>query len=238
MRLREVVQLSLVGSLSLVASTALFGQTEVRTGSNIRQAKPADFPDRSGRLEQAVAWEITQQFGHCVIQESRRQAEAIAGTTMSPTDVNAALRKMASDECLRGGILKIPLPLMRGAIFTALYRRDFRSAQPVFLTQPFDYKPISGAMGSPESNSFLAKMGVSSCLVRTEPLGSRALILARPGSQEEDAAFAQISPKLAACIQTGQTVKFSRSSLTSLIAEALYRESRAALTAATPDVSR
>ena len=148
-------------------------------------------------------------------------------------------RKAADLTCLnaaatrRGAVLTMRLQpaTFRGALFPALYRRDYRKAGPVsgIATSP----PLSlaaefdgdAATIPPE---YVAGRTLGDCVVRAAVQPSHDLMLSKPGSPEEDAAVTQIAPALEGCVTQGQTVRFNRIALRSYVGESLYKLSAAA----------
>lgn len=216
---------ALAGSLCVAPAMA---QREKPVGTHIGRPEAAVVPENSRLSDDDVARKVAQEFGRCAIQRFPRQADQLAEKVMTPAQVRSTLVGMTSSDCLMGGSLTMPANLMRGAIFAALYQRDFKKGQPEFLAEPFDFRPYAGTIDTSESNGFMARASLSSCLVRAEPAGSRALILSPVASADETAALALLTAKFSGCAPKGQVIRLTQEAFIGLIAESLYRESRAA----------
>lgn len=225
---RSPLMFAAAAAIGLLAASPAVAQTEVSKGSLVRQPGPAIVPKSDERSRDDIARDVTFEFGRCVVWRHPGKAEAIAAKSLSPGEVDAVMRTLATPDCLSNATLKMPPGLMRGAIFRGLYLRDFGKSQPLLLDRPFDFTPMSGVPGTPPSNFFLANMAFADCVVRGQPMLSRALTMSRPGTPGEDEAVAQIRPHLGGCLFADTKVTFNRAGLSALIAEALYRESRAA----------
>ena len=118
--------------------------------------------------------------------------------------------------------------LLRGAIFEALYRREFGAAPlPAGLAEvvPMGYG------GKPSSDIVLATMvrgvfALFDCAVRKDPRGAASILAHPPESEQEAAAFAAFEPALSAC-QTGRSrVEFTASFARPYLSEILSTLSR------------
>jgi hypothetical protein len=74
--------------------------------------------------------------------------------------------------------------------------------------------------------SYLSSFG--ECAVRADPAGSRALLLTRPESEAETAAFAALKNAFGNCVEEGHTLAFGKVALRGTIAVNYYRLARAA----------
>jgi hypothetical protein len=142
-----------------------------------------------------------------------------------------AFNTLANSKCLLRGSLGMPSELMRGSLYAAMYEIDYRSAPSVPLTVPVDYAPDVAGARPAEADDYLALHNFADCVVRADPATSRVLILSPVGSAAESASFAQLGPRLSGCIVQGRTITFSKSILSAIIAQALYRATKAAVAA-------
>lgn len=119
--------------------------------------------------------------------------------------------------------------LLRGAIFDALYRRDFGAAAPPASLA--DVMPMRYG-GKPSSDVVLATMllGVFAffdCAARKDPRRVAAILAHPPESQQEAAAFAGLAPALSECQAAGRTrIEFTASFARPYLSEILYTLSR------------
>jgi hypothetical protein len=63
---------------------------------------------------------------------------------------------------------------------------------------------------------------ISTCIARSQPAASFALVQTQPATAEEGSALARLIPHFAPCLPKGQN-KFSRSALRAIVAAGLYR---------------
>lgn len=127
--------------------------------------------------------------------------------------------------------------LLRGAIFDALYRRDFGGAAPPASLA--DVMPMRYG-GKPSSDVVLATMllgvfAVFDCAVRNDPRRAAAILAHPPESEQEAAAFAGLAPALSGCQPAGRTqIEFTASFARPYLSEILYTLSRSRAAAAPP----
>jgi hypothetical protein len=127
--------------------------------------------------------------------------------------------------------------LLRGAIFEALYRRDFAAAAPPASLA--DVMPMRFG-GKPSSDAVLATMlagvfAVFDCAVRNDPRRVAGILAHPPESEQEAAAFAGLAPALSQCQAAGKTrIEFTASFARPYMSEILYTLSRLRAGAAPP----
>jgi hypothetical protein len=212
-----------LGFCLLMASPA-FSQSQPgaspETGTLIRR-DPAQI-----RGETTFAARMTlKEFGTCTVGRAPKVALAVVDLPYGTAAFDRALHRIADAECLSAGELVIPPYLMRGAIFEALYLREFgRGANPDVKSSPsFDYiagyeRPVSA-----DAANTIALAIVGDCVTRTVPLAAHRLLTSLPGSQLESDSIAAIAHELPGCVPPKQTFRFQRSIIRAAVAEALYR---------------
>ena len=167
---------------------------------------------------------ITHRLATCLVrtQENRATAYVARGT---PSADSPAYERFLDTRCLpAAGAPPLDPRLVRGAIYEAMYARDFPQGGPAnFNGVPPLAPPDGGA--DPALDAALLRFG--ECVARAAPADSRALLAAAPGSPEENGSITMLTPRLSPCIQNGLTVTFSAPILRGVIAEALYKLSRA-----------
>jgi len=214
--------------LMLAGASAAAAQTETRLGSRLPRTAPADIPTY-GMSKDDAARVTLLAFGRCTVQEHRALVERTLVMPALDGATDKAIDKFMDDDCLRDGQLRMPTSLARGSLYAALYLADFGNAPAVApFAAPLDFSGDVGGATTPEAQQYLALHQFADCVVRDDPADSRALLLARIGTQTENAVFAALAPHFNACIVQGQSLTFSKAVLTALIAEVLYRHSKAA----------
>ena len=197
-------------------------------GESVLAPRSADLSNRNiSDAEQAR--QITNDFATCMLKRTPRAVER-AAALQSAKESYGALSKLASSECLGSVNLKMPMSLLRGATYRALYIREYRNAEPKVASSPINYMTEAG------QDEFLQKLArlnsFGSCVARANPEASRKLVLATVATEEEKAAIDALRPHLADCLPGGTSVKFSKASLQGLIAEVLFREAEIPVSAA------
>ena len=198
---------------------------------------------------------LTDDYAACVVK--RRPAEA-ARMLLADIDNGTMYQdygRLIDGGCLprrTGGIFKVTFAgdLYRYALADALVQRELvaRSAPDLTAVPPLAQRtpradpptldPAAGraakskheaalkAHDDAAAAAYLARYG--ECVVRRDAGGARALLAARPTTEEEGAAFAALRPVLGQCLAAGRTLGFSKSALRGTIAVNYYRLARAA----------
>lgn len=208
-----------------IGSHPAFAQTETQIGSHISRAAPADIPDKLP--DPTLVRATFEAFARCIVGSQRGSVERALSLSPIGKLYSQALTALSDQACLRGGSLEMDYPLLRGALFIALYNADYRRNNGNIAPQPLDFSEDVGGASTPEERRYIGLRQFADCVVRADPAASRALTLSRAGSSAENAAFSTLTAQLGPCINNGQTIGFSRIVLAGLIAETLYREAKA-----------
>jgi hypothetical protein len=189
--------------------------------------------------ERAEAVRLMYGFATCSVRRHRHEAEQFIRLEPESPESRAMGGRMIGSGCLEtrdmgdgeGEVsLSFSWRLFRGAVFEALYLRDFRGEGP----SAFDGVP---ALDMPKSRSELpartrawniVRLGFGECVVRSAPAQARALVLSEIAGAGEAAAFDSLLPHLADCTAPGAQSRYSRPALRGIVAEALYRLSAGA----------
>jgi hypothetical protein len=201
--------------------------TEALPGSHIAHPRPAD-PLPSGHMSKDdVALSATFAFAEC---EYRSHTAGVRNYLALPYDDPAAyrqLKKLAASECLTYGSLTMPYAVMRGAMFRAAYRIEFRHPPAQLGEKGVDFSAFVTDATKPASRRYLALMDFAQCVVRADPAGSDAVLRSQVGSSEEKRAVDALVPKLGPCLLAGLTLNTNKGNIEALLSEALYREAQA-----------
>lgn len=182
----------------------------------------------SGAASQTVqhdAQKTMLEFAKCSIRMTpRRDLEALDLPFPSRT-AGVAMNKLWHSKCLRGNVSTLRLPKIEGrsAIYAALYVKDFGAESPIPEGQALIEYPISEAGSDKDEDGYRQSVLFGDCAARAAPHAARNLLLAEVASANEDAAIAEFSPFLGACVPDGSVLKISKSMLRFAIAEPLYR---------------
>jgi hypothetical protein len=168
--------------------------------------------------------QLTEQFGTCAVARDPSGSLEFVSTPIDSAQFAGVMKRVVTRDCLDLGGLQLQPLILRGSVFAALYKRDFRQAAPDLKLVPMvEYSagyatPLSDAASNTVG---LARLG--DCIVRADAGAARELILNHPETPAEKRAIGQIAAVMPACIEKGRTIGFSRDMIRASVAEALYR---------------
>lgn len=126
-----------------------------------------------------------------------------------------ALNDLMKPECLAGGQLRMGPAILRGALYRALFIREFgENAQALRFAAAGE-----GAAPSAGLDSF------SECVLRAAPAATQTFVLAEVASPEEQQALSELRPAMSECVNPRGQLRFNAASLEAALAEALYKNS-------------
>jgi hypothetical protein len=208
---------------ALCAAPALLAQ---ETGSLIRN-RPAQIDSTST----AGARTTMLQFAQCIVGRDRGRVARMVELPVNDAEYGRLSKKLfdsMDEQCLGDGGLSFNTTLFTGALFDALYVREFRyngpTAFPASVTT--SYVARYTAPYSQEVRQALALEQFGECVARAEPAETRKLLLALPGTATEREQFALLTPRFGACVVKGSTVAMSKSIIRGALAEGMYRLSK------------
>jgi hypothetical protein len=173
--------------------------------------------------DQDRARDTMTRFAACVVKaRPNLTKEALAKTT--PGESVAALNDLVKTECLAGGELRMAPDIFRGALYRALYMREFGEN----AEAPHVVAASEGVATSTPLQAF------GDCVLRTAPAATRLFVVADVATPEEKQAFADLTPALGGCVDPREQMRFNRASLEATLAEALYKNSVALSQGAAP----
>ena len=162
-------------------------------------------------------------LGRCLVREEPAKVAAFLKLVPGSRASRDAARKLESDNCMVAGTVEPADAALRGSLFTALYRSAFgAAAEPLKDTGP-DLKAEAAGQPAEIAAAYVASRSFAECVVRANPEGARALVLADPAGPAEAAAAKALTPAIAGCLPAGQTLNLTKSTLVSLVAEMLFR---------------
>lgn len=195
---------------------------QMETGSRIkpiRMLNPAVIKPK-GVDKEGIA--VMREFARCTYG---RSATAVArAVALAPGEDAKALADLASGACLAGGQLRFDPRLFRGALYGELFRQRERAGKDWKLSAvAFDQ-----SVAPPAESPFVARLNyfmldLAACVYAESPIAVRNIVLHQFGSDEYDAAFANIIPRLGPCAPSGMTLKLNHMSLEHAFGEYLYR---------------
>lgn len=170
------------------------------------------------------------RYAQCAVLRSRGRTARLISLPVDQPEykrLSNALVEGEDDGCLSGGELSFGGASFRGAIFEAVYQRDFGRSGPVVFDPALEtgYAALYAQPYSAEARSAIARYG--ECIARRAGGDVRALVVSLPGSANEMQSFSALGPKLSGCLIKGERITFSKVVLRGALAEALYRLSKA-----------
>jgi len=208
----------------------------------------------SDTLSPEAARAVMHDYAKCVVDQQPRRASNAIVANFSTAKLLTDYPMLFSPDCLaqfgRGtGAMSFAGDLYRYALAGALFDRELaeRPVPDLSAVPPLEHMEAPTA---PEAisasekklstkkrqdaqkkyevqivSAFLSRYG--ECLVRTDPVGSKALLLSKPDSDEERARFTALDPALATCLPEGRTFDFGKIPLRGSIALNYYRLAQA-----------
>lgn len=193
--------------------------------------QPAEI-EREGSSSGDEARRTMYAFAACVLKRHRKHVIELLSLPVGDSTITREMRPLADAECLANGVLQFDPMLFRGSLYVELYRVQFG-------TRPADLKPTSvslnaipSAWKNPGWQSFSTLFSFADCVTHRDPSTVRAMVLAGPGSRLESVSLTALSPEFQLCLVKGNQMRVSKSVLTGLLAEALYRQSVAPVSVA------
>ena len=222
----------LAGMMLSVASHAMAQETGSLITHNAAQYKGRGKGDARG---------VMLDFGSCLVSRSPGRVAkmlSLAADSAEYRKMGNAIFDRSDDECLSsGGVdgdgigqLYFSSGLLRGALFNAIYLREFGRSGPADFSGVADtgYVVRYSAPMSTQAIAAIALEKYGECIAQADGANAKALILSGAGSADESAAFAALNPRFGTCLTKGNKIAFSKGMLRGVVAEGLYWLTRAA----------
>ena len=218
-----------LGALLLVAAGVLGAPAhaqrayEKETGSNIPIPKRAQIPEKGSDAEQGRV--VMAEFARCTLDREPAKVAKLLGQPLGHAYV-AAMQDLVSDECLAAGQITFQPILLRGALFTELWRRRViaeakgQTWEPVLPVYDLS-TPITDPDPAVQRQAGLLWLG--DCIVKRDRAAANDVVVRPTASKAQSEAYSRLIPNLSPCLPQGQQVTFSKPILEGALAEALYR---------------
>lgn len=200
------------------------------------QSGSAALPDSNyPRANGTEARQTTRAFAKCLLNKSGYRMKPLLEKPVGGRsdleswlpffDSNCLLDSTDTDQAS----LRFKINLIRGDIYEIMLARDLPeivaadidgNAKAVRYPEP--EQPVT-AMGT----AYLLSMNIGDCTVRAQPGAALALMKTAIGSQEERAAVKALVPTIGTCTPNGASMTFSYSIIRAMVAEPIYRLTRA-----------
>ena len=167
------------------------------------------------------AREIMNRYGYCIVTKHLggvRRALAMPDEAQQ----TEALRKLATEDCLFNGRLKMSPTLFRGAVYRAMYIRDFgmMSDQTRAIVTPVAGQASVEVDAAPS-------ITFGGCVAKLAPDATRELVISNVATPLEKKAIAALRPVLGDCVPPKQQVRVTVRGLQATLAESLYKRTLA-----------
>ena len=162
----------------------------------------------------AQARDSMNRYAECIVKTHTTAVRRALSET-APAAVTIALANLADRDCLRDGELQMGTSLFRGALYRALYLRDFGTDAAL---------PPSDLALEPSSNPLLE---FGNCVAAFDPAQTQAFVVSKPATTAETEAITKLGASFGRCVAPGNQAQFSRTVLQGALAEALYKRSAA-----------
>lgn len=220
--MKQVIALT----LALGVAAPVLAQSQVSTVSRVDAAAAI-------AARQEVA-----QFAACLSNRAQGRIQKLTTLAVDSSDYRMSAQRLydTSDEvCSVNGSVRYNPVLFTGALYDALYARDFAFSGPTAFpaTVVTRYADRYRAPYSKDARRAIALEGFGECVARAEPEQARKLVLAAPGSAAEQQQFTALAPRFQGCVVNGATVEMSKAIVRGAVAEGLYRLSVAATNSGT-----
>jgi hypothetical protein len=180
--------------------------------------------DREGRVSGDIARKTMDQFAKCVLDRRRRPVlEALALPSDSP-EQNKLFGYLAKTECIASAELRYNGPAFRSSLYKALVRKEFgrKEVFPAMTPGASAQTTLDGNGARALGEAGLLKF--ASCVIQKDPTNARVAILATAGSPNENEALTALANVYGQCLYADNTLRFSKTRLLGLLAEAYYRD--------------
>lgn len=212
---------------------------------------PEDYEDAG--MTDLQKRQLGYDFGRCVVKQRAKLASRVIVANLTNAEIIRKHSTLIDGNCLvkswptnsSGGMqMKLPGDLMRYGLADALIALEFATGLPAELATrpalehhpviPTDYEPKPGkkvkpkqleAMAEAKANAlmfrYMARFG--ECVARANPLLAHRLIMSKPGTAEERAAFSGLKPAFNNCVEVGQTFSVNFTIMRGTVALNAYR---------------
>ena len=221
---QAVMTAALVVSVSHGAASAQSTETPSDAPLKVKPVKP--HKPIKNPAEAAEAEKVLESYAECVakagvLRSSVAAYLAIPAGQSPPADL---ANKVSPSQCLGpGGRMLMATDTFRGALFTALYRREFGKIAPTEFAPATAYESEFEQRYHPLPSKQVAQRFVGDCASAKNLAAAHSFVVARVRSEEEASRLPEIVEALSHCIREGEQVELRRPALKGMLAESLYR---------------
>jgi hypothetical protein len=216
---------ALMVSVSCGAASAQSPEPSAEAPLPVKPVEPIKNP-----VEAEEAEKVLESFAECVAKAGslRSSVAAFLGVPAGQLPPPALARKVSPPACLGkagpwGGQMRMDPALFRQALYTALYRREFRKSEPTAFTPATAYESEFEQQYQPLPGKQVVQRFVGDCASARNLAAAHGFVVARVRSDEEASLLGEIVEALSHCIPEGEQVELTRPALKGMLAESLYK---------------
>jgi hypothetical protein len=183
--------------------------------------------DGREQATQKQAERTMRDFARCVVANKKREAKAVEFLKLPDGDPHQFIQGngIASSGCAPpGSQMRFQPDLFSRSIYAALYTKYYLKDPPADLSAiaPADYQ-LEYKSTTAVSPQQLALRTFADCTVRGDVLAAHNFAISEIQSVAEKDTVPRVVAAMQQCLETGSTLKFSRTILKGLVAESLYK---------------
>ncbi|NJC06778.1 hypothetical protein GGQ97_002571 [Sphingomonas kaistensis] len=192
-----------------------------------------------GYAPPTVARKALQDYAWCTVRREPALAHRFVilskGEQLSPAEfqrlhdgrclvqvtAQLGMRLWQSQAALAEALLIRDRGLQGSTTFSAVPALDWTATSPFVTGQNFDAAALSRLAAEDARNHQIARLG--ECVARADPAGAVGVLKTNIDTDSERKRFTALAPRIALCVQQGQTRNFNRTNLRAGMALAYYR---------------
>ncbi len=206
----------IAAGLLLFAASTQPGQTDVSRNTG-------------QQIDSRFAQSALETFADCALTTSSLRPYALRTLRTRPSDPRYLrdIKRIRSSECVpeRVSSMGFGPDLLRLALFTGLYRREFGS-RPLAVSENFKPLNVEAELdrgSGPVSPVFVMVRTMIDCAVRSDPKSVHELIVAETGSRKEADLWPAVTAKIIRCNTSNTEFRLKKSTMRGQLSEALYK---------------
>ena len=210
--------------IRVIGASSSAGGAQDSIGSGVgKRAKPAFLYADATMPKDDLVRTFMVDYARCIYELDRRSVDKMLDQIPGTDGYTKAAQRAAVNQCLATGDMRFQQSSLQGAAYIYKYKTEFGTRAPVLKPDPVDYAALARGAAPEWAGRYIAYRKLAQCVVRADPVASRALVLGPIGSASEAGAIQTLGPSLGTCLDKGATVNLTKERLTGIVAEALYR---------------
>lgn len=210
--------------IRVIGAGASSGGAQDSIGSGVgKRAKPAILNADPSMAKDDLVRTFMVDYARCIYDIDRRSVDKMLDQVPGTDGYTKAAQRAAVNQCITTGDMRFQQSSLQGAVYIYKYKAEFGTRAPALKTEPVDYAVLAKGAAPDWAGRYVAYRKLAQCVVRADPVASRALVLGPIGGASEAGAIQTLGASLGTCLDKGATVNLTKERLTGVVAEALYR---------------